>query len=111
MPSKLNDFDEFIESDEPIEEVKLDLSEIEKNIQNYSNEKICEMIICDRYFGLEKSLSIVCMQELSKRRLAGDTFNFETYIEVNQKDLPVLDFSISDIRTVLTQAVNRKTGK
>ena len=51
------------------------------------------------------------MQELANRRLAGDTFNFETYIETKQRELPVLDFSNTDIRTVLAQASSRKTTK
>jgi hypothetical protein len=48
------------------------------------------------------------MEELSKRRLAGDTFHFESYIDKVYNELPVLDFSIPDIRSVLQQAIGKK---
>lgn len=69
------------------------------------------MIVCDRYFGFEQKISDVCMEELAKRRMAGDTFNFESYIDQAYNELPVLDFSMPDIRTVLQQAIGRKPGQ
>jgi hypothetical protein len=51
------------------------------------------------------------MEELAKRRMAGDTFNFESYIDQAYNELPVLDFSMPDIRTVLQQAIGRKPGQ
>lgn len=93
--------------DELFEDINLE--EIDKNIPSFSNEKLCEMIVCDRYFGLGKTISVICMQELSKRRVDGDVFDFESYIDLAQKELPVLDFSIPDIRSVLNQAINRKS--
>ena len=91
-----------------IETVEFNLDEIKKNIPQYSNEKLCEMIVCDRYFGLEQKISSVCMEELSKRRDAGDKFNFEDYIEAQFLALPVLDLIMPDIRNILNQAINKK---
>ena len=110
MTNKINDFDEIF-NEEPIEETKLNLEEIQQNIHLYSSQKLCDIIICDRYFGLEKTLSVICMEELSKRRLAGDAFNFEDYIEKGQKELPILDFSsMTDIRTVLNRMTSATKG-
>lgn len=103
------EFDEFLDDDSPIEDVKLDLDKIQENLPSYSNEKLCEMIVCDRYLGFGKKIDTMCMEELAKRRIAGDTFNFEKHIEEMQKDLPVLDFSaVPDLRTILNQAIGRK---
>ncbi len=102
MPN--NELDDLL-SDEPIEEVKLDLDKVKENVPQYSNEKLCEMIVCDRYFGFEQKISSICMQELSKRRAEGSTFKFESYIDQMYNELPVLDFSTPDIRNILKQAI------
>jgi len=108
---KNKEIDELLSDDLPMptENISLDLNLIKENIVNYSNEKIAEMIVCDRYLGLEQKISAICMEELAKRRMAGDTFEFETYIEEAYKSLPVLDFSSSiDLRSILSQAINNK---
>lgn len=102
-----NPFEEF-DSEEPIEHVKMDLELIRKNLPDYSNEKLCDMIVCDRYFGFEQKISSICMEELAKRRQAGDAFDFETYIANAHKELPVLDFSVPDIRSILSQVIGKK---
>ena len=97
------------EADSEVEDVKLDIDQITANAPKYSNQKLCEMIVCDRYFGFEHTVSTICMEELARRRLAGDTFNFEAYIEQTTKELPVLDLSVApDIRTILNQAISKK---
>ncbi len=106
------ELEEFFDDDSPIEDVKLDMNKVKENLPQYSNEKLCEMIVCDRMFGFQEAISSVCMEELAKRRVAGDTFNFEKYIEQVQSEMPVLDFSVMpDIRTVLHQAIGRKLNK
>lgn len=106
------ELDEFFDDDSPIEEVKLDFDQIRANLPKYSNEKLCEMIVCDRYFGFEEKFDTMCMEELAKRRIAGDKFDFETYIDQSFKELPVLDFSSTpDIRAILKQAIDMKKAK
>lgn len=80
---------------------KLDIEKIKANISEYDSEKLCEMIVCDRYFGLEQKISAVCMEELAKRRIAGDTFDFETRIDKSLKTLPSLKFVMPDFRSML----------
>jgi len=95
--------------DADFEEVKLDIEQIKANMPQYGNHKLCEMIVCDRYFGFEKKISTICMEELARRRGEGDTFAFEDYIEQISKEMPVLDLSSSpDIRAILNQAISRK---
>lgn len=80
---------------------KLDIEKIKANISEYDSQKLCDMIVCDRYFGLEEKISVVCMEELSKRRIAGDAFDFETHIDKSIKALPSLKFVMPDFRTML----------
>ena len=100
------DINDFLIDDGEIEDVKLDLDQVKANLPTYSNEKLCEMIVCDRYFGFGKKIDIMCMEELAKRRMDGDTFNFESYIESQYKELPVLDLNKPDLREILTTAMN-----
>jgi len=96
-------------SDDDFEEVKLDLDQIKANLPQYGNEKLCEMIVCDRYFGFEKKVSTICMEELARRRSEGDVFAFEAHIEKISKEMPVIDLSgTPDIRTIINQAISRK---
>jgi hypothetical protein len=87
--------------------VTLDLDQMQANISQYTTEKLCEMIVCDRYLGLEKKVSDICMEELAKRRIAGDPFDFETHIDTAYKSLPVLEFVIPDVRSLLSQAMRK----
>jgi hypothetical protein len=86
----------------------LDIEQIKANISEYSSEKLCEMIVCDRYFGWEQQVSAICMEELAKRRMAGDTLDFETHIDKAFKSLPSLKFVMPDFRTLLSQAARNK---
>jgi len=106
---ELEDFFFNEDSDEEIEDVKVDFDKIQDNLPQYSSQKLCEMIVCDRYFGFGQSISVMCMEELARRRLAGDSFNYEAHIAEISKEMPELDLSITpDIRTVLNQAISRK---
>jgi len=102
---KINVFEKFF-GDEGNKVAQLDLDKIKENIPQFSSEKLCEMIICDRYFGFEQKIAVLCMTELASRRTNGDTFNFEDYIEEKYKELPVLNFEMPDLRTVLQQAAS-----
>ena len=107
---KNNDINEFLTGDEPTENVKLDIEKVKENVPSFSNEKLCEMIVCDRYFGFGERISPICMEELAKRRVAGDFFDFETYIDQAYKSLPVLNFAVPDLRAILNQAISGKIG-
>ena len=104
------DLEKELTSSEPIEEVKFDIDLIKQKIPTHSSQKLCEMIVCARYFGFHKDLDRYCMEELATRRINGEKFDFETFIENSEKELPQLDFSISgfDIRQVLSQAIGAK---
>ena len=91
-----------------VEPTILDISLIEKNIQNFSSQKLCDMIVCDRYFNIEKKISNFCMEELARRRINGDNFDFENYIDITYCELPQLNFSNLDLRTILNQVIKNK---
>src|SRR5271156_689246 len=94
----------------PDQVAQLDLNKIKLNLPIYSSEKLCEMVACDRYFGMsqhtEENISALCMQELANRRIAGASFPFEQIIEEFFNKLPPLNFNIPDLKTTLTQLVN-----
>jgi len=85
----------------------LDINLVKEKIPSYSSQKLCEMIVCNRYFGCYQEIAISCMQELSARRAAGDNYEFENYIEESFKQLPELNFSSTNIRDILQQAIGK----
>lgn len=113
MPN-FDDFDDD-EFDDMLDDLTFDISEMEKDVQNkvpeFNSEKLCQIIVCDRYFHLNKDLALTCMEELAKRRINGDNFDFENYIDQSLKELPPLDFSMPDLRAVLTTAISNKSDK
>ncbi len=82
------------------------VTEIINNLPEYDVIRLCDIIICDRYLGFNKELATACMEELSKRRLAGDTFNFEEYIEKEYQGLPKLEVAMPDLQTALNQVIS-----
>lgn len=87
------------------EVVKLDIDKIRANLPAYSSEKLCEMIVCDRWLGIDPQIGLMCMQELADRRIAGSDFPFEKYMEEAQAKLPPLNFNVPDLRTTLSQII------
>jgi len=83
----------------------LNIEKVKENIPLQDSIKLAEMIVADRYFGFGEKIAPLCMEELGRRRMAGDPFDFETYINQAYKSLPVLSKAMPDIRDVLKQAV------
>lgn len=88
--------------------IGLDIDIIREKIPTFTSEKLCEMIVCVRYLGLNSDITVACMEELSRRRSDGDIFDFESYVATSQQDLPVLDFTNPDFRTLLAQIAKNK---
>lgn len=110
MPAKI--FDDFDDDDDSeMDYTPLDLDVVKAKLPTYSPEKLCEMVVCDRYFGCYKAIALMCMEELASRRIAGDTFDFETYIDKAFNELPRLDFAVPDLGDVLRQVIGRKISK
>jgi len=101
------DFEEDLKNTDEIKNVTLNLEEVKKKVPEFASTKLCEMIVCDRYFGLGKNIAVICMEELAKRRLNGDDFDFESYIDAAYAELPPLNFNMPDLRTVLNQAIKQ----
>jgi len=97
---------DLLSDDQEIEPTApLDMQQVKSNLPLYSNEKLCEMIVCDRYFGFQQQISTICMEELAARRISGNSFPFEEYIDRKYRELPVLDLTTPDLRTILQNAV------
>ena len=98
----------MIEDDEKLEDfdiAELNVAEIIENFSQYDMIRLCDIIICDRYLGFNPELATACMEELGRRRLAGDTFDFEEYIEREYKVLPKFEFSVPNLRSALDQVM------
>ena len=94
----------FDENDEDLEEFEnVDREEIKKDLPNYDSKKLCDIIISDRYLGFDPDLALSCMQELGQRRVNGDIFDFEGYIEKEYNQLPKLDFTMPDFSSSLNK--------
>lgn len=76
--------------------------EIIDKIPTFTSKKLCEIIVCERYFGFCKDIAIKCMDELSIRRQNGDDFEFENHIDEYYKSLPQIDINMPDIRSLLS---------
>ena len=90
------------------EDLDFSFDGLDKMIPSFNSEKLCQIIVCNRYFNFNQELAILCMEELSNRRLNGDNFEFELYIDNSLKELPPLNFSFPDLRTVLNQFIGSK---
>lgn len=111
MTNEQDDFDSEINEEELADHKPMDLNVIKQNLPSYSSEKLCEMIVCDRYFGCYREISIMCMEELANRRVAGSDFDFENAIEKQLAEMPKMDFAIPDLGDVLRQFAIGKIGR
>jgi hypothetical protein len=68
----------------------IDPADMRQRLPQFSSEKLCSIIVCHRYFGGFQEEAVMCMQELSDRRQAGQAFPFEEFIEQSLAKLPVL---------------------
>ena len=84
----------------------INVKDIEPNIPKYSVHKLCDIIICDRYLGFNHELALACMEELGRRRINGDTFDFESYIDLEYRALPKIDSNMIDLRSALGQVID-----
>jgi hypothetical protein len=88
--------------------VPLDIDAMRKGVSTFTSEKLCSIIVCDRYFGCYHDVAIMCMTELALRRANGDNFPFEKVIDEEYAKLPQLNFNSFDIRDVIKQAAGNK---
>lgn len=105
MTNEEEDFDLEINEEELANHKPLDLNVVKEKIPTYTSEKLCEMIVCDRYFGCYREIARMCMEELSNRRIAGSDFDFENHIEKELATLPKLEalFKVPDLSDVMRQ--------
>ncbi len=90
-------------SDEDLDIEELTEAEVQAKIPEFNSVKLCDIIISYRYLGLYKFLYVLAMEELAKRRIEGDSFDFEKYIEESSKELPKLEFNITDVNLAMEQ--------
>lgn len=72
----------------------------EQNIPQMSSNKLCEIIVANRYLGVMRDEAIMCMEELAKRRTAGDGFEYEKHIDLLMQSLPKIRLDMAKIMKV-----------
>jgi hypothetical protein len=70
---------------------------IQENIKHFSDEKLCEIIVSNRYLGVLRDAALACMDELSARRVAGNVFPYEKRIEELLASLPKINIDLKSI--------------
>jgi hypothetical protein len=53
-----------------------------------TSETLAAHVVVYRTLNLDKELALICMRELARRRLLGEDFDYETYIEEKIKTIP-----------------------
>jgi hypothetical protein len=84
------------------------------NIPNQSSTKLAEMIVCYRYLGLYKEMSLLAMEELGRRRESGDEFDYEDYITRKLVELPKMDAEkpgIGNVVSVLNKYLKKDVNR
>lgn len=74
-----------------------DLDEFKNTLQIISNNKLCEIIVANRYLGVMREEAIASMEELARRRVNGDEFKYESHIEQLLESLPKFNLDISNV--------------
>lgn len=71
--------------------------EIQQNIKQFLDEKLCEIIVSHRYLGVLREEALACMSELATRREQGSVFNFELRIEELLSSLPKINIDLNSM--------------
>lgn len=96
-------FDESDLTDDDEEFEEMSEEELKAKIPEFNSVRLCDIIVAHRYLGFYKALQIPCMEELAKRRMNGDQFEFEQYIEDSFKDMPKIEFDLTNLSAALEQ--------
>lgn len=67
------------------------------DLKSFPSEKLCEIIVAFRYLHILKEEAVQSMNELSLRRLNGEVFNYEEFIDNALKELPKLSLGLKKI--------------
>ncbi len=103
MTNKFNISDLLKDLDDPDDDDDFEVSDKSPfdSIPEQPSTKLADIVIAFRYLGWYRDLSIKSMEELSKRREAGDSFQFEQYIEDNIAKLPKMDIKMPNLDNIL----------
>lgn len=71
---------------------------LEMNIAN--SKSLAAHIVSYKVYNIDSKFSLICMEELVRRRNLGEEFNFEQYIEDQIKLLPKPD-PIVNFKTII----------
>ncbi len=70
------------------------IDEFKSKISSLPSEHLCEIIISNRYLGIFIEESILSMEELALRRINGNSFDYENFIEEKIKELPKFNLTL-----------------
>lgn len=61
------------------------------NINQMTSDVLAAYIVAYKAIGIDKDFAVICMAELSRRRILGEEFNFEGFIEVELTKMPKIE--------------------
>lgn len=67
------------------------IEEFKQLVPSFTDEKLCEIVVSNRYLGILAEEAVECMKELAKRRENGSQFSFEAKIDEMVKSLPKIN--------------------
>ncbi len=70
-------------------------------INQSPSPNLAAQIVAYKTIGYNKKIAMICMHELARRRDLGEEFNYEEYIDIEIKKIPVVsfNFNVSNVST------------
>lgn len=103
--------DDYDISDEDEEFEEMTAEELLTKLPEFKSIKLADLVVAHRYLGFYKELYVPCMEELAKRRIAGDNWDFEQYIEDQINDMPKISFNLNDVNAAIEQLKRMRTSQ
>lgn len=75
----------------------IDLLDFKIKAGTVSSDKLCEIIVSNRYLGVMREEAIICMLELARRRIIGDDFAYEEKVDKLLASLPKFKLDLNKI--------------
>ena len=70
------------------------------DIKTFTSEKLADIVVLNRYLGIYEDLSKSAMEELANRRINGDQFEYEKYINTNIEQLPKINIKMPEFKSL-----------
>jgi len=81
------------------------MEEISKNIvvpiERRKSETLAAHIVIYKTLNIDRETALLCMAELGRRRMLGDEFDYETFIEVEVAKVPKISSNLPELYKII----------